>query len=52
MISTSTLLLRLETGRFANWKREALKVSAERSEMYLRLFNRVRTDLVRPGVRM
>ena len=34
--------------RFAKWKREAFKQAAERSEMFLRLFNRVRTDFVRP----
>lgn len=37
---------------FAKWKREAWKHSAERAEMYLRLFNRVRIDLVRPRVRV
>ena len=37
--------------RFAKWKREALEQSAERSEIYFRLFNGVRTGLVRPAVR-
>ena len=34
--------------RFANWKREALKQSAERTERFLRLFNRVKADIVCP----
>ncbi|KAF8484455.1 cytochrome P450 [Russula ochroleuca] len=37
--------------RFAKWKRESLKRAAERSEIFLRLFNRVKTDLVSVGVR-
>ena len=37
--------------RFAKWKREALEHSAKRAEVYLRLFNRVRIDLVCPRVR-
>ncbi|KAF8469809.1 hypothetical protein DFH94DRAFT_609101, partial [Russula ochroleuca] len=32
--------------RFAKWKREALKQSAERAKMSLRLFSHVKTDLV------
>ncbi len=38
--------------RFAKWKREALKQSAERAERFLQLFNRVKTDLVCPLIRM
>jgi hypothetical protein len=38
--------------RFAKWKREALKHAAERSEMLLGLFNRVKTDLVHPVTRI
>ena len=34
--------------RFANWKREALKQNAERTERFLRLFNRVKADIVCP----
>ena len=34
--------------RFANWKREALKQSAERAERFLQLFNRVKADIVCP----
>jgi cytochrome P450 len=37
--------------RFFKWKREALKHASERSKMFLRLFNRVKTDLVSVGVR-
>ncbi|KAH9994231.1 cytochrome P450 [Russula vinacea] len=37
--------------RFLKWKREALKHAAGRSEMFLRLFNRVKTDLINVGVR-
>ena len=33
--------------RFAKWKREALKTAAKRSETFLRLFNLVKTNLVR-----
>ena len=40
------------TNRFAKWKREALKRAAERSEMYLRLFNHVKTDLVNSFITM
>ena len=40
------------TTRFAKWKRRAWKRSATRYEMYLRLFNRVRADLVRSAVRV
>ena len=32
----------------AKWKREALKQSAGRTEMFLRLFNHVKVDIVRP----
>ena len=32
--------------RFAKWKREALKQSAERTERFFRLFNRVNADIV------
>ena len=38
--------------RFAKWKREALRHAAERSEMFLRLFNRVKMDRVGPIIRM
>ncbi|KAF8490143.1 cytochrome P450 [Russula emetica] len=37
--------------RFANWKREALKQSAERTERFLRLFNHVKADIASVGVR-
>ena len=37
---------------FVKWKREALKLAAQRSEMFLGLFNRVKTDLVSPVIRM
>ncbi|KAH9994277.1 cytochrome P450 [Russula vinacea] len=37
--------------RFAKWKREALEQASEFSEMLLRLFNRVKMDLVSVGVR-
>ena len=48
----SILRSHLRTDRFAKWKREALKQAAERSEIYLRLFNRVKTDLVRHVIEM
>ena len=38
--------------RFAKWKRDAFKQSAERSEIFLGLFNRVKTDIVRPLIRI
>jgi len=38
--------------RFANWKREALKQSAERTERFLRLFNRVKADIVCPLIQL
>ena len=37
-------------GRFSKWKREALEQSAERTERFLRLFNRVKADIVCPLV--
>lgn len=37
--------------RVAKWKREALKQSAERTERFLRLFNRVKADIASVGVR-
>ena len=52
----STLYLRFNNAftsypiRFFKWKREASKHTAERSVMYLRLFNRVKTDLVHPSM--
>ena len=38
--------------RFAKWKREALKQSAERTERFLRLFNRVKADIVCPLIQV
>jgi hypothetical protein len=38
--------------RFFKWKREASKHTAERSVMFLRLFNRIKTYLVRPVIDM
>jgi hypothetical protein len=38
--------------RFATWKREALKQSAERTERFLRLFNRVNADIVGPLIQI
>jgi cytochrome P450 len=38
--------------RFAKWKREALKQSAERTERFLRLFNRVKADIVCPLIQI
>jgi hypothetical protein len=38
--------------RFAKWKREALQRSAERTEMFLRLFNRVKADIVCPLIQI
>ena len=38
--------------RFAKWKREALKRSAERAEMFVRLFNRVKVDIVCPLIQI
>ena len=52
----STLYLRFNNAftsypiRFFKWKREASKHTAERSVMFLRLFNRVKTDLVHPSM--
>jgi hypothetical protein len=40
------------TYRFLKWKREAFKDAAEGSEVFLRLFNRVKTDLVSQVIRM
>lgn len=37
----------LKIDRFSKWEREALKIAAKRSETFLRLFDRVKTDLVR-----
>jgi cytochrome P450 len=37
--------------RFAKWKREVFKQASERSETFLRLFNRVKIDLESVGVR-
>ena len=38
--------------RFAKWKREALEQSAERAERFLRLFNRVKADIVCPLIQI
>ena len=54
----STLSLRFNNAftsyliRFFKWKREASKHTAERFAMFLQLFNRVKTDLVRPVIEM
>jgi cytochrome P450 len=37
---------------FAKWRREALKQSAERTERFLRLFNHVKADIVRPLIQI
>jgi len=53
LLSSTILSMHLTSkDRFANWKREALKRSAERTESFLRLFNRVKADIVCPLIQI